>query len=116
MPYITKDDREEYRNPLDDLCYNLDEQGWSAGAVTYVLYVIVARWFKARPKYDTIAHIRGCLMGTLSEVDRRFFFPYEDKKITQNGDVDLEYDLWRDSEVVECVASHPNCEVCNGSS
>jgi hypothetical protein len=91
MPYITKEDREQYDVALDDLCMTLDEFGWQEGAVTYVLYKIVARWFKTARRYSTIASIRGCLMGTLSEVDRRFFFPYETQKIIQNGDVDLKY-------------------------
>lgn len=105
MPYITKDDRNEYKNPLNDLCFNLEEQGWNAGAVTYVLYVIVCRWFKARPCYDTIAHIRGCLTGTLSEFDRRYAWPYEMDKINENGDVDLEYnhlEAWEEDEVQQC--------------
>lgn len=115
MPYIKDDEREEYKNPLDDLCSNLDEQGWNAGAVTYVLYMIVCRWFKARPKYSTIAHIRGCLMGTLSEFDRRHAFMYEQQKINVNGDVDLEYGLLEAWEA-QGGTPHPNCEVCNGDS
>lgn len=100
MPYIKKKDREKYTGSLDALTDTLETQDWQAGAVTYVLYVIVARWFQRKPKYDTIAAIRGCLMGTLSEVDRRFFFPYEDKKISLNGDVDLMYD--RPGEEEQC--------------
>ena len=112
MPYITQDDRDQYDERLDDLCLALDEHGWQAGDVTYVLYMIVARWFKKVPKYTTIAAIRGCLMGTLSEMDRQFFFPYEDSKIRVNGDVDLKYTTMEfDKTPVELCAS-PACKVC----
>jgi hypothetical protein len=91
MPYITQENRKLYKDDLDDLCFALEEQGYPKGDVTYVLYVILARWFKHLPGYSAIADIRGCLAGTLSELDRRFFFQYEDKKIKENGDVDLSY-------------------------
>ena len=90
MPYIKKEDRKLYDGRLDDLCFALEEQGYIDGHVTYVLFKIMARWFFNSPAYKTIASIRGCLTGTLSELDRRYFFPYEDKKIRENGDVDLE--------------------------
>lgn len=92
MPYIPKEEREMYAEMLDDLCFKLEEQGHTSGHVTYVLYMIVARWFKAEPRYNTIAKIRGCLIGTLAEFDRRAAAPYEDQKVIENGDVDLEYD------------------------
>ena len=91
MPYITQEDRDTYKDDLDALCFGLEEEGFSPGHVTYVLFMIVARWFKHMPRYSTIASIRGCLIGTLGELDRRFFFPYEDRKIHDNGDVDLTY-------------------------
>ncbi|KKN92318.1 hypothetical protein LCGC14_0208090 [marine sediment metagenome] len=91
MPYITQDYRQEYDERLDDLCLVLDEHGYSAGHVTYVIYMIVARWFKSVPCYDTIASIRGVLLGTIAEFDRQKAAPYEDEKIEENGDVDLKY-------------------------
>ncbi len=135
MPYITQDDRDQYDERLDDLCLALDEHGWQAGDVTYVLYMIVARWFKKVPKYTTIAAIRGCLMGTLSEMDRQFFFPYEDSKIRVNGDVDLKYTTMEfdkpanrtleapalvdplgfeehEEGCPHCCSSPANCEIC----
>lgn len=101
MPYITKEDREQYTEKLDDLCFTLEEHGYTEGHVTYVLYMIVARWFKHIPKYKSIARIRGVLTGTMTEFDRRIAAPYEDQKIKENGDVHLDYDMWKDSEIVE---------------
>jgi hypothetical protein len=107
MPYITQDDRKQYDQSLDDLGFCLDEYGYVAGHVTYVLYKILLRWWKKNPCYDTICQIRGCLIGTLSELDRRFFFPYEDKKIRENGDVVTLY------HTHEGMALTPAC-VCEG--
>ncbi|KKL64712.1 hypothetical protein LCGC14_2162250 [marine sediment metagenome] len=90
MPYIKKEDQKLYDGRLDDLCFALEEQGYIDGHVTYVLFKIMARWFFNSPAYSTIASIRGCLAGTLSEFDRKHGFPYEDKKIRENGNVDLE--------------------------
>lgn len=101
MPYITKEEREQYDEKLDDLCFALDEYGYLPGHVTYVLYMIVARWFKRFPCYDTIANIRGVLLGTIAEFDRRVAAPYEDKKIIKNGDVDLRYHT-NQGEVFAC--------------
>ena len=93
MPYITKKDRKLYDERLDNLCFALEEQGYIDGHVTYVLFKIMARWFFNNPAYKTIASIRGCLVGTLSELDRRYFFPYEDKKIRKNGDIEASLEL-----------------------
>jgi hypothetical protein len=90
MPYITQDDRKKYDPELDTLTSSIEVEGHISGHVTYILYMIVARWFKEYPCYNTIAKIRGCLIGTLAEFDRRIAAPYEDKKIKENGDVDLE--------------------------
>jgi hypothetical protein len=115
MPYITQENRKLYKDDLDDLCFALEEQGYPEGDVTYVLYVILARWFKHLPGYSAIADIRGCLAGTLSELDRRFFFQYEDKKIKENGDVDLMFNttVWEDAVPCgydECVTCRPEVE------
>lgn len=91
MPYITKEEREQYEVTLDDLCFALEEEGYQEGHVTYVLYMIVARWFRHIPKYKSICRIRGVLTGTKAEFDRQIAEPYERQKIQKNGDVDLTY-------------------------
>jgi hypothetical protein len=109
MPYITQDDRKQYDPDLDAIDEGLDEYGYISGHVTYVLYKILARWWKSNPCYDTIAHIRGCLIGTLSELDRRYFWPYETDKINQNGDVDLEH---REPWDMIVLCDELECEGC----
>ena len=105
MPYIKKEDRKLYDARLDDLCFALEEQGYIDGHVTYVLFKIMVRWFFNSPAYSTIASIRGCLAGTLSELDRRYFFPYEDKKIIKNGDVDVTLDVVQEGKLQYHVCS-----------
>ena len=97
MPYIKREDRNTYDDRLDDLCFALEEEGYQEGHVTYVLYMIVARWFKHQPGYKAICRIRGCLIGTMTEFDRRIAAPYEDTKIKENKDVELDYNMWRGS-------------------
>jgi hypothetical protein len=108
MPYIKQDDRKLYQPELNVLNGSLEEEGHVSGHVTYILYMIVARWFKLEPSYNTIAKIRGCLIGTLAEFDRRIAAPYEDKKIKENGDVDLDVP---DPEP-ECPSEF-DCVICN---
>jgi hypothetical protein len=112
MPYITQDDRKHYTGSLDDLTDDIEEMGPVSGHVTYILYMIVARWFKKQPSYSTICKIRGCLIGTLAEFDRRIAAPYEDKKIKENGDVDLSYPLL---EELRCDAGCIACAALPGT-
>ena len=93
MPYIKQEDRELYDERLDALCFALGEDGYNPSAVTYVLYKLVARWFFKYPSYRTIALIRGVMVGVITEFDRRIAAPYENAKINENGDVDLEYNI-----------------------
>jgi hypothetical protein len=109
MPYIFQDDRQQYDADLDALDEGLDEYGYVSGHVTYVLYKLMARWFEKQPSYSTICKIRGCLIGTLAEFDRRIAAPYEDKKIKENGDVDLAH---KDTGMIE-MCGEPECGWCN---
>ena len=111
MPYIKQEEREAYTERLDDLCFTLEEHGYIEGHVTYVLYMIVARWFQHIPKYKSIARIRGVLLGTISEFDRRIAAPYEDEKIKENGDVEVEYVHWDTGSPVN-IEDLPTDEPC----
>ena len=110
MPYIAQDDRKGYDMELNTLNDTIEEQGHVSGHVTYILYMIVARWFQLEPSYNTIAKIRGCLIGTLAEFDRRIAAPYEDKKIKENGDVNLELTTTVWADAVFC--GDDACEKC----
>ena len=85
MPYITNQTREyldlKEREPLD------------AGELNYVLTNIVKRYiqdFEGRTysfNYQKLNDAIGALEGCKLELYRRIVAPYEDKKITENGDV-----------------------------
>ena len=89
MPYINQEAREYYKAFLDAHIQDLEEEGYQEGHVTYCVYKMVGHWFLNNPGYTAIADIRGMLAGVLSEFDRQFAFPYEDRKKRENGDVDF---------------------------
>lgn len=91
MPYIKQGKRQNYDALINELSYMLKVYGDNTcGDVTYVLYKLVAQVFEDYPCYQRIAEVRAALIGTLSEFDRRYAFPYEDQKIKENGDVEIE--------------------------
>ena len=87
MPYITQSDRNKYDDEITNLCDKLEAEKYASGHVTYVLYKIIIRWWLHKPCYNTIALIRGCLTGTVTEFDRCVAEPYENYKLKENGDV-----------------------------
>ena len=100
MPYIKKDEKVDYNEDLKHLIADLAVQGWKVGDITYAMYVVVQHWFCDKPGYQAIAEIRGMLAGVLSEFDRQYAFPYEDRKKRENGDV-MVTDIERDREPVQ---------------
>jgi hypothetical protein len=87
MPYIKMSERRRYYNGLIDLAQGMFEGGWSVGHLTYILYRLVMSFWHRDQSYKTICDIRGVLIGTLAEFDRRVAGPYEQAKIDQNGDI-----------------------------
>ena len=58
------------------------------GDLNYLLTLTVLAYLDARGlSYQTINDINGALMGALTEFNRRVTAPYEDSKISKNGDV-----------------------------
>lgn len=79
MPYIPKADRQE-----------LDKRGLacSPGELNYQLTKVVDNYMSLHGKnYRTINDIVGALEGAKLEFYRRVAAPYEDTKLTINGDV-----------------------------
>jgi hypothetical protein len=86
-PYIQEERRGKYAQPVSSIVSNLMEDGFPVGDITYVIYRIVLAWWMALPSYQTICEIRGVLIGTMAEFDRRESAMYEDEKLEENGDV-----------------------------
>ena len=80
MPYISPERR-------DALLKNGHDMN-GAGELNYILTRILMRYIEHRGvSYQTYNDILGALEGAKLEFYARVVRPYEDKKITENGDV-----------------------------
>lgn len=88
MPYILKADRPQYEFALQELVPKLTLK--NPGDIVYVIYVILLRLWLREKKFVHLNTIRGILTSTLDEFNRREGQPYEDSKISdpKNGDVE----------------------------
>lgn len=85
MPYIKQTRREEFdnigasgRNPPTE----------NPGELNYELTLKIKKYVAMKGlSYQTINDIVGALEGAKLEFYRRVAIPYEDKKISENGDV-----------------------------
>lgn len=87
MPYIKQERRLNYDNLIKDLSvqlrvYNLDE-----GDINYVVSSLFKKLFEAEKSYKTINKLMGVLSCVQAEFYRRLAVPYENTKISENGDI-----------------------------
>jgi Domain of unknown function (DUF6899) len=82
MPYVTQADRKR----LD-----AGEQPRAAGELNYVITRILDEYIEAKGgiRYAHLNEVVGVLECAKLELYRRLAAPYEDEKITENGDVYL---------------------------
>jgi hypothetical protein len=79
MPYITQEQRKRLVEDASPL---------NAGELNFVFSALVNQYVKQHGlRYQTINDIVGALEGAKAEFQRRVVAPYEDTKITSNGDV-----------------------------
>lgn len=84
MPYIQKEVRSVLNNrSLEGL------NPLNAGELNYCVTVLVKNFlkYKGKPRYDDYNAAIGALESAKLELYRRQVSPYEDEKITANGDV-----------------------------
>ena len=94
MPYIEQSDRDKF---LVEMCHGkehlaeaIGEICKNSGELNYVFTVISQMYLKTHGlKYQNINDIIGALEGCKQEIYRRIAAPYEDEKISLNGDVNL---------------------------
>jgi hypothetical protein len=79
VPYIKFGDRHALALDLPD--------GLNEGQVNFILSDIINQWVGPQPNYARINAAIGILECAKLEVYRRIASPYEDAKITENGDV-----------------------------
>ena len=90
MPYIKKQFRAELDPHIDKLLDILVQNG-STGNLTYCLYKLCLGWISCiGMSYQEFVNVIGALETTKLELYRRETAPYEDIKITMNGDVSNE--------------------------
>lgn len=87
MPYIKQEDRRKFNDILNQLKNEIDIN--SPGELNYLITSIVHTYIKQFPNlnYITINEVIGALECAKMELYRKVAVPYEEKKITENGDV-----------------------------
>jgi len=87
MPYIRSIDRDRLDYITDTI---LNTGIASAGEMNYLFTIIANEYLNRNGKnYQYINDVVGALEGAKQEFYRRVAAPYEDIKITENGDVYL---------------------------
>jgi hypothetical protein len=90
MPYIPPEDRKkfsEYQN-LDLLLSDFGQLCTSAGELNFAITQLIKGYQKLHgTKYSTMNDIMGALEGSKLEYYRRVVAPYENVKLSENGDV-----------------------------
>lgn len=78
MPYIAQERREALRREI----------ATNAGELNFAISTLVNCYLNTKGvRYDTLNEAIGVLECAKLELYRRIAAPYEDKKLTQNGDV-----------------------------
>ena len=88
MPYIKQDNRLKFDEGIADLLGALQtEDTVKMGELNYVFSAIIWSLFENYPSYSTANGLIGVLELVKSEFIRRKVNLFEDKKITENGDI-----------------------------
>lgn len=86
MPYIKQERRDSFE-PLEVNGCEVAVMDFP-GDLEYRMAELVMDYVVAKGlKHQTIAEVRGVLHGAVVEFDRRVAFPYENAKMSENGDV-----------------------------
>jgi hypothetical protein len=87
MPYVTKQQRERLdgliKKSFEEFAYK------DPGEINYFISSILWRIFKDEPRYSTGNMILGILEAVKLEFYRRQLAALEERKIQDNGDLDL---------------------------
>jgi predicted DNA-binding protein with PD1-like motif len=86
MPYIKKEDRPKFEEDAK----NIAMKAKCAGDLNYAITVILHSYLKRNGvKYANVNELIGMMECCKMELYRKIGAPYEDLKITQNGDVEV---------------------------
>ena len=87
MPYINSKARTRYDPHIEALCQVLQDAEWNPGHINYIVYRIIKTMWNQTPRYQTINDIMGVLSCISSEFYDKVALKYENKKISEHGDV-----------------------------
>jgi len=80
MPYIKQQTRQELKNRA--------REPWTLGELNYKITLMIKDYLDGEGhRYATYAGVIGVLETIILELYRRVVVPYEEKKISENGDV-----------------------------
>ena len=91
MPYIKREDRQQYENLIAELATQIKAQsqqpGTRAGQMNYVVTKLILAVYGDALRYNDHNEVVGFLECAKQEFYRRATAPYEDSKIKSDGDV-----------------------------
>ncbi len=87
MPYINRESREKLDPYIDALINELKKASLEEldGQLNYVIFRLILHLYP--PRYFNYNRAIGVLSCVLQEFYRRHIAPYEDRKISESGDV-----------------------------
>lgn len=83
MPYIQESNRQSLEEHFDI------DQPETSGELNYLITGLVQVWLGKHYNYDRLNAAIGVLESAKLELYRRSVAPYEDRKMAENGDVNL---------------------------
>jgi hypothetical protein len=96
MPYITKERREAIETLHQGIRFDRIQ---NAGELNYTITRLIDIYTKSRGRnYQTINDVSGALTEALAEYRRRITVPYENYKLSLNGDAYGEGSAFEEAE------------------
>lgn len=90
MPYTKKEDRNKFVSNISLIRDHMQMSGVTAGDLNFMITSLCHSYMRVKGEnYQTHCEIEGVLQHASKEFYRRLTTPYEDKKIEENGDIDI---------------------------
>lgn len=90
MPYIKRSKRKFWDNIIHQIEIENNYIDYEAGELNYFISRLLWRQFYGNKSYQKANELMGLLECIKQEMYRRVVGPYEDVKIQENSDVDLQ--------------------------
>jgi hypothetical protein len=106
MPYIPEENRAIFDKVVRKCIRNMPIDT-SYGEMNYLLTSILGTFIQQNGvNYSTLQSVIGLLECVKLELYRRIVSPYEERKLDDNGDVDilaeLDEDIWNTNKIMKC--------------